>query len=61
LGLCIIILLSGSYFSIPYVGFAEPLSEIPANTLIRVSMCRWWRREEYEEEKCYLQISGWYL
>jgi hypothetical protein len=48
-------------FSIAYVGFAEPLPELPANTLIRVSLCRWWRREEYEEEKCYLQISGWYL
>lgn len=48
-------------FAIAYVGFAEPLSEIPANTLIRVSMCRWFKREEYSEERCYLQISGWYL
>lgn len=48
-------------FSIPYVGFAEPLPEIPAHTLVRVSMCRWFRREDYSEERCYLQISGWYL
>ena len=48
-------------FVIAYVGFAEPLPEIPANTLIRVSMCRWFKREEYSEERCYLQISGWYL
>ncbi len=48
-------------FAIAYVGFAEPLAEIPANTLVRVSMCRWFKREEYSEERCYLQISGWYL
>ncbi len=48
-------------FSIRYVGFAEPLPEIPINTLVRVSMCRWFRREDYIEERCYLQISGWYL
>ena len=48
-------------FNIPYVGVPEPLSELPADTLIRVSLARWWRREEYDEERCYLQISGWYL
>ena len=48
-------------FSIPYVGFASPLPEIPANTLLRVSLARWWRQEEYSEERCYLQLSGWYL
>jgi hypothetical protein len=48
-------------FSIRYVGFADPLPEIPANTLIRVSLARWWKQEDYSEERCYLQISGWYL
>lgn len=48
-------------FVIRYVGFAAPLEEIPADALVRVSLARWWRREEYEEERCYLQISGWYL
>lgn len=48
-------------FLIPYVGFAQPLPELPANTLIRVSMCRWFRREDNVEERCYLQISGWYV
>jgi hypothetical protein len=50
-----------SAFSICYVGFAEPLPEIPANTLVRVSLARWWRKEEHDEERCHLQISGWYL
>ncbi len=48
-------------FTIRYVGFAEPIPEIPARTLIRVSLARWWQREVYCEERCYLQISGWYL
>jgi hypothetical protein len=48
-------------FSIRYVGFADPLPELPANTLIRVSLARWWKQEEHSEERCYLQISGWYL
>ncbi len=28
--------------SIPYVGFTNPIQQIPANTLIRVSLARWW-------------------
>ncbi len=48
-------------FTISYVGTMEPLPEIPVNTLVRVSLARWWRREECDEERCYLQISGWYL
>lgn len=48
-------------FSIPYVGFADPIPTILANTLVRVSLARWWQREVYCEERCYLQISGWYL
>jgi hypothetical protein len=48
-------------FNIRYVGFPDPTPEIPADTLVRVSLARWWRREAYSEERCYLQISGWYL
>lgn len=48
-------------FSIRYVGVDDPIPEIPANTLVRVSLARWWRRDESVEERCYLQISGWYL
>jgi hypothetical protein len=46
---------------IPYVGFAEPLTEIPANTLVRVSLARASKKEENLKDRCYLQISGWYL
>ena len=46
---------------IPFVGCADPIPEIPAEALIRVSLARWWKKTEEEEKKCYLQLSGWYL
>lgn len=47
--------------SIPYVGFANPIQHIPANTLIRVSLARWWMPSGVDEGRCYLQLSGWYV
>lgn len=46
--------------NIPFVGFQEPLDVIPMGTLIRVSLARWWSPDG-EEERCYLQLSGWYI
>lgn len=46
---------------IRYVGFAEPVATIPAQTLVRVSLARWWRLRAQDEERCYLQLSGWFL
>lgn len=46
---------------IPYVGFAEPLTEIPASTLMRVSLARASNKQENLKNRCYLQISGWYM
>lgn len=43
---------------ISFVGFQEPIAIIPAGTLVRVSLARWWTHEN--EEKCFLQLSGWY-
>ena len=48
-------------YNIPYVGCAEAIDLIPAGTLVRVSLARWWRPEGMNEERCYLQLSGWYL
>ncbi len=45
--------------NITFVGFQEPIIKIPAGTLIRVSLARWWK-PSYSEARCYLQISGWY-
>lgn len=46
--------------NLPFVGFQEPINIIPAGTLLRVSLARWWAPEEEGEERCYLQLSGWY-
>lgn len=46
--------------SLPYVGFDEPVQQIPSGTLIRVSLARWWDRNGETEDRCSLQLSGWY-
>jgi hypothetical protein len=43
---------------ISYVGVAAPITQIPAGTLVRVSLSR---RFPKEDPKCWLQLSGWYL
>jgi|SRR5699024_6903516 len=45
--------------NIPFVGFQNPVNKIPAGTLVRVSLARWWSKNE-DEQRCYLQLSGWY-
>lgn len=45
--------------NISYVGYQNPIDMIPANSLVRVSLARWWSPNE-DEERCYLQLSGWY-
>ena len=47
--------------SIRYVGFASPIQQIPAHTLLRVSLARWWMPSGVNDERCYLQLSGWYV
>lgn len=49
-------------YTLPFVGFQEPLDTIPAGTLVRVSLARWWRPDDTPdiEERCYAQLSGWF-
>jgi hypothetical protein len=47
-------------FVMPYVGFVKPVETIKRGTLVRVSLARWWRQPGFNDERCYLQISGWY-
>lgn len=49
--------------SLKYVGYAPPVDALPAGTLLRVSLSRWWRPPDATdlEPRCYLQLSGWYL
>jgi len=43
-----------------FVGYQDTVDVIPAGTLMRVSLARWWQKDEYSEDSCYLQLSGWY-
>src|SRR5215510_8535711 len=47
---------------ITYVGFETPVDVLPHGTLLRVSLARWWQPEDASdwEERCYLQLSGWF-
>lgn len=52
--------ISTQVLSIPFVGFASPVKQILPGTLIRVSLARWLSSPS-DEDRCYLQISGWYM
>lgn len=52
--------LKGTIYEIPYVGLQLAVSSIPAGTLVRVSLARWWSPIEDFEKRCYAQLSGWY-
>ena len=43
-----------------FVGCADPVPVLLAGRLLRVSLARWWAPEDFGEERCYLQLSGWY-
>lgn len=48
-------------YNISYVGLSEPADIIPAGSLIRLSLAHWWSPSDSEdEERCYLQLSGWF-
>jgi hypothetical protein len=52
--------LEGTRISVAYVGCEPPAAEIPAWTLVRVSLARWFSPGDDAFEGCWLQISGWY-
>ncbi len=50
-------------FRIPHVGVERSLDVIPEGALVRVSLARWYKPPDADEnfpERCYLQISGCY-
>lgn len=52
-----------AYKNLAYVGEIPTIEKILAGTLVRVSLARWWRPEEADDDfefRCYLQLSGWY-
>ena len=48
--------------TLTFVGFQEPVPEIAAGTLLRVSLAHWWRPNDkpQEELRCFVQLSGWF-
>jgi len=48
------------WYNITYVGYEKPIGIIPEGTLVRVSLARWWDRNGETEDRCSLQLSGWY-
>lgn len=47
-----------TYFS--YVGLIPPVNVIPAGSIVRMSLARWWTAPTATSAACYLQVSGWY-
>ncbi|WP_341216580.1 hypothetical protein [uncultured Wocania sp.] len=45
--------------SLKWVGVNNGIATIPKGTLIRVSLAKW-LPSEHVEDRCYLQLSGWY-
>ncbi len=47
--------------TLTFVGFQEPVEELPAGALLRVSLAHWWRPPERPdgELRCFVQLSGW--
>lgn len=53
--------LFGPARGLSYVGEPDPIEVIPAGTIIRVSLARWWKPNDVDMElRCYAQLSGWY-
>lgn len=47
---------------IKYVGLLPAIARIPAGAIVRLSLANWFDGNgRWPEERCYLQISGWYL
>lgn len=46
---------------IKFVGYQDPVSIIPAGSIVRISLANWWDGDGSGEDRCYLQLSGWYL
>lgn len=47
---------------IKYVGLLPAIARIPAGSIVRLSLANWFDgKGAWQEERCYLQISGWYI
>jgi len=53
--------INNNIYNIPYVGVTQHIQKILKGTLIRVSLARWWNKDNKTEKRCYLQLSGFYI
>lgn len=53
----------GGSFRVKYVGVEKSIEIIPRDSLVRMSLSRWWKPDDNSqpEQRCYLQLSGWYV
>lgn len=48
-------------YSFPFVGTINKIETIPKDSILRVSLTRWWSPNPTKiEKRCYCQLSGWY-
>ena len=52
---------SRNKFRLRYVGLDEPVKRLPPGSLLHLSLARWWQQPGTREERCFLQLSGWFL
>lgn len=43
-----------------FVGLQEPVETLEPGTTIRMSLARWWSPNPDVEDRCYVQLSGWF-
>lgn len=46
---------------IKFVGYQDVVDRIPQDTIMRLSLANWWDKNGSDENRCYLQLSGWYI
>lgn len=45
---------------IKHVGFQDEIDTITTGSLVRLSLARWWTKDNSVDKRCYLQLSGWF-
>lgn len=50
-----------TWISLPFVGEQQPIKKIPVGTMVRLSLATWRVPSGITEDRCSLQLSGWYI
>lgn len=51
---------SDKKIKIKHVGYQCETDEINIGSIVRFSLARWWSKDNTEDKRCYLQLSGWF-